>query len=140
MSPEYPRSYGGWRLNSGYYILSDKPAANGLSADDLKTIPFFHLDSAAALAEANGSQYAEDNRTKLLAEAFPALTLAAGGPSGQNIEKTFLLKNIINMQDTYSNGWPEDRENRDDYRWLHSDIREVSYVFINELFNAISRK
>jgi hypothetical protein len=134
-------SYGGWELNSGYYMFLDKSAANVLPADKLKTIPFFRLGSAAELAETNGSQYAHDNRPKLLAEAFPSLTLPAGGPDGMRLDNFAFGKiKALDMQSTFPNGWPKERENRDDYRWLHSDMRELSYVFISELFNDISRK
>ncbi|MDX1764112.1 MAG: hypothetical protein R3231_07315, partial [bacterium] len=76
-----------------------------------------------------GSAHATEHRDRLLAEAFPARTLAAGR------EKIVLLgDNNIDMQAVYrTKGWPGDRE-----AWLHNDIRVVAYPYLFKAFDEIS--
>jgi len=89
-------------------------------------------------AESGGSQYAVENKKRLLAEAFPAMTLAAGrtkvnalGIFGRNFDMQSQFKTEVNKMPI----WPSERLLIKDKRWRHNDIREVSYLYVHELFN-----
>jgi hypothetical protein len=136
-------SYGGWGFNLEYYVLPDKSAANVLPTEGLKTIPFFRLGSATELAETSGSQYAHDNQTKLLAEAFPALTLPAGGWEGGRTasDESFPKENVIDMQTAFTKSeWPDERGGNAKKKWLHSDLRNVAYTYIYKIFESMTEK
>jgi hypothetical protein len=133
--------YGGWGFNSGYYVLSDKAAANTIPVDQLKDIPFFRLGEASAIAGPGGSSLVEkpDYRDRLLADAIPATSLPAGGPGGVTFFTSRILpeENVINMQERFTNDWPVERKAKGDLRWKHSDLRNVPYLYIYKIFNGI---
>ena len=84
----------------------------------------------ANLFGANGSGYAApiQKRNTLLAEMIPAQSTAAGS----NPINSFIGRNID--MNEMKNGWPAQR---DDFRWRHSDIREVSFSFTFPVFEEI---
>ena len=143
--------YGGWGFNlsdQDYYIevpldgggteKQPKPAlsANALDPFQLRTRPFFKKQTSDndLFQEASGSSYAEANRVRLLAEAFPARTLATGR---QQVNALFTNGDNFDMQLNFENGWPVERGN--DHSWLHSDIREVSYLYVYRIFDAMNK-
>lgn len=78
-------------------------------------------------------------RAKLLAEAIPAMSYAAG----RNPSRKFptlsgrsqdMNNEITNDGIVYRSGWPTERNNR---RWRHGDFREVAYLFVNPLYRKI---
>lgn len=73
-------------------------------------------------------------RDKWLAEAFPALTGAAGGPEGMGLNGTLNPNNVQDMQMEFTNGWPQERIDKGDMRWKHSDLRNVSYLYLFKIF------
>jgi hypothetical protein len=77
-----------------------------------------------------GSDTAREHSNTLLAEMFPATTLATGG---QKLPRVGEIRNI-DMQDHFKTGWPAEREVPD---WDHSDIKEVAYPFIYRAFDAV---
>lgn len=110
--------------------------ANSLAESVLKTKPFFKKGPDGDLYESGnvGSTYAANNMNRLLADAIPALTLPAGG----NFTEVFgqANKNNFDMQSRFKNGnkdWPPNRGLDDN--WRHSDIRNVSYPYIFNLFD-----
>jgi hypothetical protein len=64
-------------------------------------------------------------RAKFLADAIPATSFAAGAnPIG------FAILEDYNYQSSERpNGWP-----RDSYEWLHSDVYDVAFFYIYDLF------
>lgn len=104
--------------------------------EQLKAKPFFYkgVSDADELFTTGGSNYAQSNQNRLLAEMIPALSNAAGAnpiskfdpPSGNN--------NNINMTIMFKNGWPSGRDNGD---WLHSDLKTVAYPFIYLLYDEV---
>jgi len=139
--------YGGWGKNNKDYYDENTYNATGekvaftwivannqIDVNGLKTMPFFdkHFDSELFVDGNVGSGYARINRTKLLAEAFPSLTLPAGGPSGNSLNQLFAA---IDMQATFTNGWPEERGK--DKKWRHSDLRNVPYLYIYTIFEKM---
>ncbi len=141
-------TYGGWGFNLNDYAEKDPYGrntstpisfilANGISEADLKTKPFFNVKATDMnlLSPENGSQYALDNRDRLLAEAIPART----GAAGRNEIRSFLSLHNKDMQINFTKKdaeqkiiWP--RADKDNI-WLHSDIREVAYPYIYSVFD-----
>jgi hypothetical protein len=155
MSNQGGSQYGGWSFNyddEAYwrwagpllnrepilpYDDNGTPGANSIPWEQLKTRPFFDWGWASPLTEPEGSSWAAANRDQLLAQAIPAMTVAAGGPGGGKMIKNLLQKNVINMQGRFPNDWPEERKAKGDLRWKHSDLRNVSYLYIYKIFNGM---
>ena len=141
-------AYGGWEFVDDYTITTSsgtitylnksmpRDKANQLMPQELKIRPFFNLGWASPLSESGGSAWAGVNRDQLLAEAIPATTLPAGGPSGGVLAAKI---SSINMQDTFFNGWPIERGGISKIKWLHSDLREVSFLYIFGVFEHLLR-
>ena len=130
--------YGGWKLANDYTSMP-KDKANLLLSADLTSKPFFDLGWASPLADVGGSTWAEANHDQLLADAIPAMTLPAGGPGGEKMVKSLLPENVMDMQAKFTNGWPDEREGISKIKWLHSDLREVSFLYIFKLFDQLSK-
>jgi hypothetical protein len=145
-------SYGGWGFNPLRLVppgrLQTPAEANTLLDSALRETPFFgtfslrpefaeyRLPPALFGNDATGSrQVTTDARARWLAQAFPARTPPAGANTIQTLERPGPARNL-NMDTVFKNGWPSSRiidEFRRD-RWLHSDIRVVSYVFVHGVF------
>lgn len=142
-------NYGGWRVDQDTYnewivdaaghavnVALQPDTANQLTTDAIKAKPFFKLTGDDLTLLQNypaGSVYAKNNHDRLLAEAIPALSLAAG----RNEVIKFNIDNNFDMNLSYktTTEWPYDRivvKKIDG--WLHSDIRDVSYPYVNKLF------
>jgi hypothetical protein len=134
---------GGWGFNcvdKEYCIGGEIPIAyseaNYLDENILKAKPFFRKGSDSDLYEPGniGSTYAANNMNRLLADAMPALTL----PAGANHVEIFTNNNLnFDMQDKSfkkkNQDWPANRGL--DIKWRHSDIREIAYPYIFNLFD-----
>ena len=133
---------GGWGINS-YYSLNPlwyvyqygftEKAKNDLTREDAIIHPLFtpfrseseamHSTNLFTIADAS---YRDELRAKFLADAIPATSFAAGANHLAGV------KDNHNMQNDMSNEWPRDKN-----EWLHSDIKDVSYYFCNEIFMYI---
>ncbi|MBN2368330.1 hypothetical protein JXC34_04890 [Candidatus Woesearchaeota archaeon] len=143
----------GWGFNLEDYrikgLKDDTPwlpfIANKLTPDELRRKPFFNKGSGEydgiyvpeeSYKIDSGSLEAQKHYHELLAEFFPARTFAAGH---QGIGILYESRNIDinkNCKDL-KNGWPEERINsRHEDAWLHNDMREISYLYVNKLFDA----
>ncbi len=145
--------YGGWGFNWNDYAerINENTIdeeiriwlpnrANEVGEDELTTSPFFSKGmSFGTLFEIPGPGNGEilSHRDKWLAEAFPALTGAAGGPMGGTLVPIFLPENVLDMQIHYQNGWPKARLDKGDKRWKHSDLKNISYLHIYEIFQKM---
>jgi hypothetical protein len=146
-------SYGGWGKNSedyfeeNTYIVTGKKVAlpwfiaNDLDLSGLKIRPFFDMNFSSELFQdgSGGSEYARLNRTKLLAKAFPSLTMPAGGPEGSVVYQIFTAKNMQTEFKNEKGDWPEVRKAKNDVDWKHSDLRNVGYVFIYNIFHELKK-
>ena len=140
-------NYGGWGFNhdaynewildaAGHtvYVVLQPDNANKLTTDAIKAKPFFLLsgDDLTLLQDyPAGSDYAKANYDRLLSEAIPAISLAAG----RNEVTSFSIDNNFDMNLSYKNVWPYDRvvvKKSED--WWHCDLKEVSFPFVKELF------
>jgi hypothetical protein len=87
--------------------------------------PFFRLTGDTRNLE---QQLQTIGENRLLAEAFPALTFA----TGSNSVGVFGAQNNIDMMDEKSDWWSA--APGDDQRWLHGDIKDVSYTFTRKVY------
>ena len=78
-------------------------------------------------------------RAKLLAEAIPALSYAAGRNPSRKFPALSGRSQDMNNENTnatvFRNGWPAGRGT--DRDWKHGDFREVAYCFVNPLYRKI---
>jgi len=74
---------------------------------------------------------------RLLADAIPALTLAAGKIEVSDIgpinEFNFNMQSTFKTAKTAGIYWPSARQ--DQPNWRHSDLREVAYTYLYKIFN-----
>ena len=127
---------GGWGFNTFYNTgsLEMQPAQALLLTDaELMANSFFTPFADSDLYDpAQGSQAAEDHEAqgKILGEAIPSLSFATGA-NELDIFGELRNEDMMNLK---PNGWPSSRGNGD---WLHSDIREVAYLYTFEVFDQI---
>jgi hypothetical protein len=80
---------------------------------------------------ANIDKFVADNQNRLLAQMFPATSLALGGTGGQGVS---VIGNKIDMNATMQTGWPQERG--EETPWLHCDLRDVAYPYVHKLFDT----
>ncbi len=140
--------YGGWGFNNEWDVFDvnimnvrrrTPSEAADIQTTLLRTMPFFIVGNEVDLYnDASGSDYALRNRIRLLADAIPARTLAAGKQMVSELGQ--IDKFNFDMQTTYKTKikgvvyWPRgglfQRDN-----WRHGDAREVAYSYVYLLFD-----
>ena len=77
----------------------------------------------------------------LLAYAIPALSLGAGGAVVDDFEDGFLATNMNTYPGITSNpDWPDERgpfDTSNPRYWLHGDYKDVGYLYVYELYDAM---
>ena len=86
--------------------------------------------TASAMANLPFTQY------KLLAEAIPAQSFAVGANEIPQLNILAGQNRNFDMQGMQS-GWPEERPNTD---WEHSDLKNVAYQYVYQLFDELVAK
>lgn len=141
-------TYGGWGFNLEKYSrwevsLTGGPRKVLFPPDEVNILtplsifridPLFkkRVDDADLFKETSGGSFAMLNRNRLLAEAIPALTFAAGK---KQVDAFGTLYNNLDMQAKLKNGWPPERSmDQESKKWKHGDIRDVSYPYVCPLF------
>ena len=134
---------GGWGINTHYslnplwyvyqYGFTEK-AKNDLTREDAIIHPLFtpfrneneamHSTNLFTIAD---TVYREQLCAKFLADATPATSFAVGA------NHTSGVKDNHNMHDFMAEGWPRRKNNKN--IWLHSDIKNIAYVFLYPLFD-----
>ncbi len=147
-------SYGGWKFNSdwGTLIMEDAtlppllilPSPGEATAANypdaiLRTKPFFH-PGPAELYGADASLQARLKRTQLLAEMFPALTVAVGRNRlvrSEDRDAVDAARKSFNMNKLFQTGWPAERLGSSKYsdNWLHSDVKNIAFLYNHGIFN-----
>ena len=109
-----------------YYTLGE---ANSLSNSVLRTAPVFKHDPSYLFQ----TNMTNAKVTEVLARGVPALSYPAGTAEIEPESNPNFSFDIESFN--RDNGWP----NRNTYntRWLHSDIKNVAYVYNFEIFNRI---
>jgi len=146
-------THGGWRFPANQYgdpIPIPPSTANGLPASILRQVPVFDFGSRFDPIEGpfpdlvltnavDGNAYAQANRDRILSDAIPALTLAAGANFVPIFDERYASKRNFNMQNEFQTGWPASRFNSGERNnnWHHSDYNYVAYPFTHKLFDDI---
>lgn len=148
-------NYGGWGINQDVYnewivdtaghvvnVALRPENANQLTADEIKTKPFFKLtgdDLTLLQAYPIGSNYAKANHDRLISEAIPALSFAAGRNEVVKFNTTEEARNF-DMNLRYKNDWPLSRSvDSESKKWKHSDLIEIAYPYVYGLFANLTR-
>jgi hypothetical protein len=93
-----------------------------------------------------GSEFASRHRSALLARMIPAMSPAAGRiavprlkPATSTQEHNFDMNGVTIRPGRNAQGnplWPQTRGG--DFRWWHSDLREVAYPYVRGLYERIT--
>jgi hypothetical protein len=132
--------YGVAVVNNGQASIAPLPAeyANNIDVEQLRTKPFFakRENDSLLFAEFTGSHYAmqPEVRNRLLVEAIPARTLAAGCQPILAFDKPGLIANF-NMQMSFKNKnyWPKSIKS-----WQHNDFIKVAYPYVFPLYDTFA--
>jgi hypothetical protein len=130
-------TYGGWGFNSSHYLLPWNytfGSHTNIPDEELLSQPFFDDGGfGEPLYHNSGSSYAFEYQPKLLAQMIPALSL----PVGANLTSRFndYGERNFNMDTAgFKNGWGRN-DSTYQQRWLHSDIKDMSYLYTYKVFN-----
>jgi len=161
---DFPDQHGGWRI-SGYQRdptdnepYDDPAYYAGQSSDFLRTVPLFSpfgfahppavhendryptydatlLLAPAGDATANAQAAIPTTQHKLLAEAIPALSFAVA-TNPVDVFDNFSGNRNYNVNTQFQNGWPQERlSGVSGNNWLHSDLKNIPYVYIHEYYD-----
>ncbi len=146
--------YEGFKVDAGGWSQREPQWSNPpLTIEGKKTSfvfnPMNNYAGGASVHEANGSQLLKDWNKRgtpgytylaiLLAQDVPALSWPAGSVAvGKFAKRT-------DMMSLNTNGWPEERlqskypkdKNLRHDRWWHSDIKEVSYLYVHRFYDLV---
>src|SRR5262249_9168704 len=110
-----------------------------ISGDELAVNPFCLPFSEPRLYLLTDDGAARDPaiRARLLAEDVPARTYAAGANEVIRENRKSVPLGNINMNSEFQRrGWPKSRvDSIRETRWLHSDLRDVAYLFTAMVFD-----
>lgn len=131
-------TYGGWGFNSSYYGHPGWYEGDNhllISDGQLRFQPFCDRGWIGVwpLYYNSGSTYAQKNHAKLLAQMIPSLSLAAGANEVTKLNQ-YGERNFNMDTDDFKNGWGRNHSTFG-AQWLHSDIREMSYLYTHEVFD-----
>jgi len=141
------QSHGGWGFNHFWDVddAEGRPTTRSagqaavLTDGQIRTNSFFKPFYRNDIYGDGGSAVAADIqvRIKILAEAIPATSRAAG----RNAIPLFGSGNT-DMMTFKVNGWPQARITDDDLigRWFHSDFKDVTYLHVYKLYDDITEK
>ena len=92
----------------------------------LAASPVFYMNPSGM----NSPTISQELRNELLAKGIPALSppCGAGTVTGLNNE---------NMEGWKRNGWGRPPDANNQTPWLHSDIKNMAFFYIYELFNEM---
>jgi hypothetical protein len=107
-------------------------AANNASLETLRDEPVFRNNPPEILKGA----ISDDKINESLAKGIPALSTPAGHepislPYGAEIDN-------MDCNAYKENGWPKDHD-KWKKRWLHSDIKNMAFLYVMQAFNEIVR-
>jgi Regulator of chromosome condensation (RCC1) repeat/Alpha/beta hydrolase of unknown function (DUF900) len=160
ISVQVGSTYGGWQFTHNYFfdpVHVGTPSAalsQTFSDQSLMTEPIFdpgfslggtppikearvlHRGAPSWIAdltdESRGSVTAELHRNQLLAEMFPATTLPAGANPITKLESANV--NMPELFITDRSSWPNKRTFADVPEWRHSDIKQIAYSHLYQVF------
>lgn len=128
---------GGWGYNSrrtnALGFLTDDARTNSFTAAELISVPIFRNFDDDRLHETNLVVVARTDLNKVLGDGIPATSFAAGSNpiDGENVAEN------IDYQWPPLSLWPKSRVKNGIQEWLHSDICNVAYFYVNRIFRRI---
>ena len=128
---------GGWSFHCrerGFKVYPTGDDARNATDVQLRTRPVFSTREAPFLS--NASQYSDEDYFTLLALHMPALTPAMGRLGDVTFSNVASL-NPTDMITVKNNGWGREHFEYN-ARWLHSDIKNMAYFYVHELFQTLS--
>jgi len=144
-------SHGGWKMNyyppyvymsNGFPAFTSPAQALSIPNSQLMTNAFFDVTSSnwgtadLALYGSSGSSYAQANRSRLLADVIPAMSVVAGAnPIPRFAPPVSPSQKNIDMM-TLENGWSLGRKVPENGKWHHSDFVQMAYTFTHQLFDT----
>ncbi|MEI9479117.1 MAG: hypothetical protein WCO26_21445, partial [Deltaproteobacteria bacterium] len=143
----FPTDYSGWGFNSTW-IWDPSPlnplkkkylrkysadAANAFTSDALRATPVFNPNPSLML----NAVIPIATRNDILAKGIPALSPATGMRSVPILAES---KNIDLHSFSRPNLWWRWDSGELNSRWLHSDLKDVAYLFVNPLFIDLCEK
>jgi hypothetical protein len=129
--------WAGWGFNRSLLQtrLYTAAEANAASNSVLMVEPVFD-DDPDWMLETN--QLLQVQIDQLLASGIPALSYAAGlAELDVSLWQDFRNFDMNDPEYSKVNGWPRTYGDDDELRWLHSDIKNVAYVYTWKLFDKI---
>jgi hypothetical protein len=139
---------GGWGINTfyamnptayvaGYGFMSNAVAE--LMRDDVIAHPLFTPFRAEAnnmhstnLFTVADEAYRKNLRAKFLGDAIPARSFAAGRNATAGLDENLNMQSIVQ-----SNPWPGGRIKNSVRQWYHSDIKNLAYFYVHQIFSEI---
>ena len=128
---------GGWSFHCrerGFKVYPTGDDARNATDTRLRTRPVFSTRETPFLS--NASQYSDEEYFTLLALHMPALTPAMGRPENATFSDVASL-NSIDMITVKNNGWGREHFEYKG-RWLHSDVKDMAYFYVHELFQTLN--
>jgi len=123
--------------------LMDASTAFALTNEQLQLNPIFKPSVHSGLINpTSGSAIAERNHPYILAFEIPALSFGVGSTK-LDVFDNELPRPVYDMNESdHVNGWPYAERGITDNiaRWLHSDFKDVSYLYTHKVFDDMVEK
>ena len=139
---------GGWGINSAYmanplaYVpfVGLRPSYfEDWTHEDMITNPLFTSFDDERMASTNVLAIVDDElRAKILGDAIPAESFAAGANWTKGLSENYNLQN--GTMEKWPVGCCKKVEGISIPQWLHSDIKDVSFFYVSELFKKITKE
>ena len=125
---------GGWGFNSEHErllgSLTEFAKTNNFTDAELIASPIFREFDNELLHQTNVIEIARTEINKVLGDGIPATSFAAGSNPIGNCG----IQNYHYWNGKRPNGWPDE-----DGRWRHSDIIKMSYFYVYDFFDKLTK-
>ena len=126
------RPAGDSREKGGRRIYS-KAEANAADPADFATNPVFEHKPAFMFRK----HISRDHRNEILAKGIPALSEATARHVITKLDN--FIDNNIDLNTSMKNGWGRNHPKYGE-RWLHSDIKDMAYLYVYKAFDKMVEK
>lgn len=127
-------------IGTPIYSLYTPTMAAGITTDELVTKPFFGIGTGefrnnlfTTNAETANTWLTEENRWRIIAGTIPAMSLAVGRTDLSTVRS-------VNINSAFKPSYWPDRRGDTGTDWLHSDIRNMAYLYTFNLFDDLVRR
>ena len=113
-------------------LLTDFAKTNDFTDAELVASPIFRRFDNGLLHQTSLISIPQTELNKVLGDAIPAESFAAGRNETSGVSGNFNYQN----ENGTPNGWPKTDDNNNPV-WEHSDIKNVAYFYVRQLFKKI---